>query len=383
MAINPQQILPSFVRVYDTNIANFKIFDSDFTNINYKMIFKLYDNTTYKSTTKITTDSSGIVYYNPTEYISSLVTYNTPTDVLQDCTSSYANITIKIWREYGDPVTQYTGTTSYTNFYWNGVANYKSYGEFEYIIKSGTTGKYLSPVTEFNCDTTDKLWLYFINYTGTTAIRFIFYNNTTVLSTQNTTLSTVGSKMYSFPCGPANMLIGITAPTGYTHYTIQSIIGGLPDPTIYSELVTITYKPKCNKYEKIQAVWLNEHGGYSTYTFNKKKFINIKYNRLTYDKYLTPNYTTPTVRGLSNYKNEILETVTLNSDFLDDNETTLIESMLSSVDVRLIETVNGTDYLVPYIIVNTDFNKKNNTDDKLYSVSIDVQATVQKSTQIL
>lgn len=391
MAIQIQNNPNAFVRVYDTNIANFKVYDPDFIQVNFKFVFKLYDGSTLKATSKISPDNVGMAYYNPTQYIQSLISSNVPsTDNLYVCSNSYKNITTKVWVEYGDPVVEYTGTTQLTNYYYNGTQIYENYdyvyGNDYWVVGSSNQGRFLTPVNEFNLDTTEKMWLYF-NVSANTSANIVFksYNSSGLLGSSSKSVYLSGNTMYSFGCGPANLISGITLSSGYTYYTVHLSLGSGGEEDFFSEIITINYEYKCDRYDYTRVYWLNEHGGWSNFLFNKKKYINVKYNRSIYDRFLGYNYSTNstlnTQRGLSQYNLDINEIITLNTKYIDDNETTLIESLLNSADVRVLETINGVDLFIPYIVVNTDFNKKNNSDDRLYGYSIDIQKATQKITQ--
>lgn len=123
-------------------------------------------------------------------------------------------------------------------------------------------------------------------------------------------------------------------------------------------------KDYCYNYKRL--IWLNEYSGWDAFNFiyNKREQINIQknsFNKLTPDNYIQKEY-----RGVTNYINSWNKTITVNSDWVEENPAKLIESLFKSKEVYVQE---GSEF-VPVIINNETINVWNDNDDLfLYELS--------------
>lgn len=378
-----------YVRTYDTNTFSYSMYDPAFTNVNFRYIVRLYKGITLLSTLKFTSDSTGYAYFNPTDYISNFLTsdIDITTNTLKTCPNSYGEYTLKFSMEYGDPVVEYTGSTQNTRFYYNGCQIYEGYdyiyGNNYWVAMTGSTsGHFLSPVYDFFLDPTENLWLYFINKNLPSCYAvYEFYKNNSVTETDAYHLTLTANTMVSIGAGPNNIPTGHTNSYDYYKVYIQAI--GI-DP--YISGYTVYNTSKCNKYDYTSLYWLNEHGGWSNFLFNKKRIVTSKINRDIYDKFLSYGYSTNvalnTVRGLVNHRNIIDEEILLQTDNINDEQSTLIKDLLYSTDVRVLTTLpNGVQKLIPCIVLDNDFTERTKVNDKVFSYSIKIKMSTQKIVQ--
>jgi len=135
-------------------------------------------------------------------------------------------------------------------------------------------------------------------------------------------------------------------------------------------------KPKCDKYTKWQLFWLNPHGGFDNYTFDKIKDIDYNIERTTYKQRLpTDSYSTYDA-GEKIFDIKVEEIITLRTGLLTQLESQLIMQLVQSPVVYGITTYYYNDahypYGVPYIVV-TDairYGQKNNTKEVMYEIQI-------------
>jgi len=371
-----------YIRAYDTNTAYYKISSTKTTELNFRFVLKLYGPTNnYLATIKLTSDSSGYGYYNPTSYINSFLTSNVNinSNILTDCTSSYGLYTLQFGEEYGDPIVTYSGLTSDVRFYYNGCQIFEDYDTLYnnnyWVAKTGiTTGHFLTPTNKFYLDLREKMWLYWINsnLSGDTYFVFRFYYQGTNTDVTVYTYQSNIDKMYSVGVGPANLVSGST-PTNWDYYTID-IEEPSSSPSISGYTIYNTYK--CNYNDFTSVYWLNEHGGWSNFLFNKKKYNEYKVTRNTYEKFLNYGYTNQQ-RGLTQFRTDVEQTISLNTDWLNDYQNLLIKSLFMSPDVRIYE--NGT--LIPYMVVDTEYNERSTTYDGKYQYQVKLTPANKKVIQ--
>lgn len=386
----------NFIRAYDTNTFSYSIYDANYNKPNFRYIVKMYRKVSgsyqYASTLKLTPNDTGYAYYNPTHYISNFLTsdIDISANTLKTCSNSTTDFQLKFWYEYGNPVVEYTGTTANSRIYYNGCQTYEGYdylyGTDYWSIKNARTdGHFLTPITNFYLDSTEKLWLYFISQvSGLVTLTYTFYDsNGTYISEISEGLNLSANTMLNFGAGPANLISGST-PTNWGSYKIT--LTDISNDYIADADYTVYRKDKCDRYDSTSLYWLNFHGGWSNFLFNKKRTATTKINRTNYDKFLSYGYSTNTAfnaaRGLTNFRNTQEQEITLNTDWVNDEEVTLLEDLFMSTDVRVLTTLpNGVQKLIPCIVLDTEFVEKNVQNDKLFNYSIKIKMATQKITQ--
>lgn len=371
MAITLTASPNQYNRAYDTNTVYYKISSTQVSQPNFRFVVKLYSPTNvYLSTIKLTADSNGYGWYNPTSYISNFLTSDPPSgNTLKKCTNSYGLYKLNFGEEYGIVPVEYTGTTNSTKYYYNGCQIYENYdslyGNYYWTIKdSSTIGHFLTPSKSFYVDPREKIWAYFNVATDgiTPSLEFTYYKDGAVVDTIGDILTLSGDTMYNIGIGPANPFTG-TTPASWDYYTVN--LYSISQDYFGTDYYIVYNKPKCNYNDWSEVYWLNEHGGWSTFVFNKRKYKETRIRRNTYDKFLTYGYTLGS-RGSTQYLTMIDENIMLNTDWINDTQNLLIKSLLMSPDVRILE--NG--YLIPYIVLEDTYQEKNTKDDGLYSYQI-------------
>jgi hypothetical protein len=388
------------------------------------------------------TDSGGTLYFNPCDILKHTLTTDININATTNTAASNSHIRfgIKVTEQYGDPITNYTTGESYGIIGYNGIQMYEgydfSYGINHYIMRNLTGSStavlsdFLTDVRNFYLAESEKLFLYYLidnatPTTGNTYLQTKYYTSAaaaTATTTTHTLLSMNNNYMYYFPAGPDN-ISGYTscykytmqltdwdgivdiAETGKTYfsniYTVY-IQGGALGNQAGAKTNTMGWGTSCNStyntstlgtgvangddgYDFCSLFWLNQHGGWSNLLFNRKNTKSYEIDRNFLNKRLLPNYTTPSSfrpdRGRTQYYATQVETITLNTNFLRDEESILFKSLFLSSDVRLLETINGVDYLIPVIVITEKFEQKTKNNDGLYSYEIQIQRSTQKQLQ--
>ena len=174
---------------------------------------------------------------------------------------------------------------------------------------------------------------------------------------------------YYFPCGPYNSLI--SGVTNWLYYDIDLISSGGTVMNIYP--IRVINKGNCDKYNNWQLFWLNPHGGFDTYVFNKKVDVDYKIARQTYKRKLSPGYNSYDA-GERVFNTDITEQLTLRTDLLTQRESQLLVQLTQSPVVyalKYYEYNSGKNfYTAPYIITSSDVKYEQKRNDKEITMEI-------------
>ena len=184
---------------------------------------------------------------------------------------------------------------------------------------------------------------------------------------------------YYFPMGPYQ-LIGSGLMTSYyqdkwIYYTVDLLSGS----TLLNKQPFVVWNTcKSNRFGKWQLAWLNPHGGFDCYTFDRKNEINYKLDKSTYKQKLPPNPGFSTYdAGERVFNSTVTQEITLRSNLLTQKEAQLLVQMAQSprVYVNTIYTYAGSEYPygVPYIIVNESIKYEQKKNDKEIVMEIKIR----------
>jgi hypothetical protein len=180
--------------------------------------------------------------------------------------------------------------------------------------------------------------------------------------------------------------------SGIDHYTFQA-------KDNHHNLLTDVYRVNiiCDSekgYEGIRLTWLNRFGTWDYYTFNKKSVRSLTTNKTQYTQlagtWNKAKYSKNGFRGgQKNFKVNAKERLTLNTDFLNDDESVWMEELISSPEVYIINHYqedelwegypagNYTDivkkYIDPVILTTSGYTRKTRANDKLIQYTIEVE----------
>ena len=239
--------------------------------------------------------------------------------------------------------------------------------------------------------------------TGISSILFSYYDvNGSLLSdtslscsvsTGGTSLSastTDSTKAFIFAgVYPANIRQHTTIPTGTSYYTFE---GKSSAGVSKTKAYTVHIIEECN-YPVTRLCWLNKFGTWDYYNFTVKstksksadrKFYNSTRGDWSGSKYKNNHYK----GGKRVYQVNSRDTMTLNTDYLLEDEGIWLESLMSSSEVFLIKegsnwelgdaSISHSDFrdlVEPVIITNSAITRRTKVDDTLISH----QFTIEKS----
>ena len=194
---------------------------------------------------------------------------------------------------------------------------------------------------------------------------------------------TVAEKLLYFGCGPGNLQaqsINTSArPSAFTdwaYYTIQ----GKDDTGTPAASTALYYFIKqdtsCKGFKVRRLGWRNSVGCWDYFNFKMKSTQSIEVKRDSYSKMLGEFNSTKYSynnfdRGIKNRNVEARLTEVLNTDFITEQDAQLLEKLIISNDVFIVEN-DDTDYTVPVIIRDSSFVRKTVANDK-----VKIQYTIQ------
>ena len=196
------------------------------------------------------------------------------------------------------------------------------------------------------------------------------------------------SYAYVVPVGPKTLLKNgmITAPAApstwmYVNVDLLSATNAKLNRTTFR----VNRKEKCNKYGRWQLFWLNKHGAFDNFTFEKKNTLEVKVAKTTYKQRLLPDMNPEYSAGERVFYSNITEEFTLRSYIVTQKESQLIISLVESpVCYAVREYVfngNTFTYAEPYIVTSDSVVYQSKANDKEVTYEISVRAANEVQVQ--
>ena len=138
--------------------------------------------------------------------------------------------------------------------------------------------------------------------------------------------------------------------------------------------------------------WLNKHGTWDYYTFNKKSVKSLSTNRKTYTQ-LSGTWNEATYKlygssgGRKNYKVDTKEKIKMNTDYISGDESVWLEQLINSTEVYILNgyqsDLGGTlrRYVQPVTLTTSKHTRKTVANDKLIQYTFEVERTKNQRTQ--
>lgn len=304
-------------------------------------------------------------------------------------------------------------------------------GNGKWVMSGETSGQFLTDATEYHLTNDDIAFLYFNgdNITGrptqiryqiyykqnesdeidlgnknslnndpfldqTTAREYPYYNLDFDGNDPGTSWATVGkitqydtnvsytyvnSLQYYFPMGPRQIISTAVMPSGYTNKWIFYKVDILSGETVLNRSPFMVYNTcKWDRFGKWQLAWLNPHGGFDCYTFDRKTDISYKPEKDTYKQRLplNPSYSTYDA-GERVYQSKENKEIILRTGNLTQREAQLLIQLAHSsvVYVNTIYEYSGATYPygVNWIITNDTIKYPQKKNDKEIFMEIKIR----------
>ena len=147
--------------------------------------------------------------------------------------------------------------------------------------------------------------------------------------------------------------------------------------------------PDTKGYESIRLCWLNQWGAWDYYTFTKKSIRKTSTKGTTYKQlggsWNGSMYTPYGYKGgTKTFRVNATETITMNTDFVTENDTVMFEELTNSPEIYMLEPYKDTaassgttellnEYVTPVRLKTSSFTKKTIANDKLMQYTFEVE----------
>ena len=152
----------------------------------------------------------------------------------------------------------------------------------------------------------------------------------------------------------------------------------------------------CKGFEPIRLTWLNQWGTWDYYTFRKKSVKSLNTNRTSYTQ-LGGTWNDSIYRingykgGKKNFRVNTKQLITINTDFIKDEDAVWFEDLINSTDVYILNGYNNeaddsrsgiiNKYVIPVTLTTSSYTRKTKVNDKLIQYTFNIEKTNNKRTQ--
>ena len=210
----------------------------------------------------------------------------------------------------------------------------------------------------------------------------IVNNSTNGGEPPNGTITPAKSLLY-FGCGPGNLeaqdATTAARPSNFAnwqYYRVRAFDSGssAAKSTLY---YFIKQNGSCKGFKVRRLAWRNSVGGYDYYNFNKKSTQTLSVERNNYNALIgTYNKSVwrynDTQRGKTTRQTTATLKETLNTDFISETDAFLIEKLLMSTSVYIIENPD-TEFTEAVMITDSSIVKKTVANDRLIQYTINIE----------
>ncbi len=327
--------------------------------------------------------------------------------------------------------------------YFNGVINYDAVlqyikGNYGFNLNKdksvlnnyyGTLGKFLSdaPLTQY-AKLTDYGTISFLNWLNTSSYSFevggTSATDNMVKKIQVSLFNNLGNQMGVFDIDCTDVNGGFQYSTDFAEARLI-YFGGFPanfDGAGYSiwnsfkantsfytlvafddnnDAISQTYTVNiignsCKGFESIRLTWLNSFGTWDYYTFKKKSVKSLQTNRTSYTQQSgTWNQKKYKIRGYKggkkNFRVNTKQLISINTDFIDEDEAVWFENLINSTDVYMLNGYDGSlddnnfgitnKYVEPVTVTTSSYTRKTKANDKLIQYTFSIEKSHNKRTQ--
>ena len=241
---------------------------------------------------------------------------------------------------------------------------------------------------------------------GLGSAKFIYYDSTgSSLGNDTVTnppayTSQSDDNLLHLGCFPANLrnwsstFQTIITNDTLDYYTVQLFDDTTPTAVAFSEIITIYRRcPDLMDYESVRLCWLNQYGVWDYYTFTKKSTRSVSTQGTQYTQ-LEGTWNENLYRydsykgGRKAYRVNSKETITINTDFVNEAESIWFEELINSPEVYV---VNGyqTDpanfilntYIEPARLITSSYIRQTIANDQLMQYTFEIEKSKTLRTQ--
>jgi hypothetical protein len=268
-----------------------------------------------------------------------------------------------------------TPSASSYNFAGNGIFDFEDYTSTAYNNLNVSGFGYLS-----NAGSTERIesnqekFLYWFD--PNTAVKFIQYTGATGNVVTAVTL-TAKEHLFSIKAGKYAQDVLIAGGISIIDtYKVELL--GVTSNVLASR--TFNLNTECSQYPTVRLHWMNKLGGFDTFNFNKNTINAMDIERKQFKAPLPIGYSKQD-RLKTNYNTTINDKISINSDWISEQESILLEELATS---PVIYFERSATEFVAVNITNTSYEIKTFlTDRKMFNVSFDIEYTYSRYRQSL
>ena len=193
---------------------------------------------------------------------------------------------------------------------------------------------------------------------------------------------TDAKRLLYFGCGPEN-LEGQSDNTdarpsnnsGWAYYTIRGTTAGLAAQTALYYF--IKQDGSCKGFKVRRLAFRNSLGCYDYFNFKKKSTQRVEVTRNNYSSIMgkfnaSKWYYNNTMRGKKTRQVTAVLKETLNTDWITEQDANLLEKLIMSTDVYIVENVD-TEFTQGVMITDSSFVRKTRANDKMIQYTIQIE----------
>ena len=192
-------------------------------------------------------------------------------------------------------------------------------------------------------------------------------------------------RLLYFGCGPGNLEAQEVTPgaqpsnfANWAYYTIQGVASSTDSYAARTkEYYFIKQDGSCKGFKVRRLAWRNSLGCYDYFNFKKKSTQRIEVNRNNYSSIMgrfnaSKWYYNNTMRGKTTREVTAVLKETLNTDWITEEDAYLLEKLIMSTDVYVVE--NGdTEFTQGVMITDSSIVKKTRANDKMIQYTIQIE----------
>jgi hypothetical protein len=269
-----------------------------------------------------------------------------------------------------------TPSASSFNFAANGIFDFESFTPTAYAGKNITNIGYLSNAAAIErIESNQEKFLYWFDPTQlVTKIRYV----DSAGDTEDVPI-TLTSKEYLFCTRGGQYAQDVIINAGLdlvSAYKVELL--DVSNVVLASR--TFTLDTECSQYPTVRLHWMNKLGGFDSFNFNKNTIDTIEIERKQFKAPLPIGYSKQD-RLKTNYNTTINDRISINSDWISEAESLLLEELATSPVIYLERSV--TDYVAVNITNSSYEIKKFLTDRKMFNVTFDIEYSYSRYRQSL
>ena len=200
---------------------------------------------------------------------------------------------------------------------------------------------------------------------------------------------TDAQRLLYFGCGPANLeaqtINSFAQPSnnsGFTYYTVQGVDNALSNRTAIYHFVKSS--GSCKNFKVRRLAFRNSLGAYDYFNFSMKSTQKVTVSRDTYGSMLgvfnkSKYRYDDSQRGKTVSKTTAVLKETLNTDYLTESEAGLVEKLLMSSNVYVVQNAD-TENTEPVVVTSSSHIRKTIVNDNLIQYTIEIEYANQLNT---